>query len=67
MLLWFVRWGADLGAGTVIVFTGILPLAKDEEGLAAVVGHGKCDITLDSDDHSCSHPLEIAHAGWRTA
>lgn len=25
--------------GTVIVFTGILPLARDEEGLAAVIGH----------------------------
>ncbi|GJE94132.1 peptidase family M48-domain-containing protein [Phanerochaete sordida] len=25
--------------GTVVVFTGILPLAKDEEGLAAVLGH----------------------------
>lgn len=25
--------------GTVIVFTGILPMAKDEEGLAAILGH----------------------------
>lgn len=27
--------------GTVIVFTGILPVCRDEQGLAAVLGHGK--------------------------
>ena len=26
--------------GTIVVFTGILPVCKDEQGLAAVVGHG---------------------------
>jgi hypothetical protein len=26
--------------GTVVVFTGILPICKDENGLAAVLGHG---------------------------
>lgn len=26
--------------GNVVVFTGILPVAKDEQGLAAVLGHG---------------------------
>ena len=26
--------------GTVVVFTGILPVAKDEQGLAAILGHG---------------------------
>ncbi len=38
--------------GTVVVFTGILPVAKDEEGLAAILGHGMfycllatCDLT----------------------
>lgn len=34
-------WDADHVAGTVIVFTGILPIAKDEEGLAAIIGHGE--------------------------
>lgn len=29
-----------LSLGDIIVFTGILPVAKDEEGLAAVLGHG---------------------------
>ena len=27
-------------SGTVVVFTGILPVAKDEQGLAAILGHG---------------------------
>ena len=26
--------------GNIVVFTGILPICKDEEGLAAVLGHG---------------------------
>ncbi len=26
--------------GNIVVFTGILPVAKDEQGLAAVLGHG---------------------------
>jgi len=32
--------------GTVVVFTGILPVAKDEQGLAAILGH----------DRSCCRP-----------
>lgn len=35
------EWSADLVVGTVIVFTGILPIAKSEEGLAAIIGHGE--------------------------
>jgi hypothetical protein len=31
----------DVLLGTVVVFTGILPVAKDEQGLAAILGHGK--------------------------
>ncbi|KAI0747380.1 hypothetical protein C8Q74DRAFT_1320563 [Fomes fomentarius] len=27
-------------AGNIVVFTGILPVAKDEHGLAAILGHG---------------------------
>ncbi|KAI0295074.1 hypothetical protein B0F90DRAFT_1213239 [Multifurca ochricompacta] len=27
--------------GTIVVFTGILPVAKDEQGLAAILGHGE--------------------------
>ena len=27
--------------GIIVVFTGILPLCRDEEGLAAVLAHGK--------------------------
>lgn len=30
----------DISLGTVVVFTGILPVAKDEQGLAAILGHG---------------------------
>jgi Zn-dependent protease with chaperone function len=26
--------------GKIFVFTGILPICKDEDGLAAVLGHG---------------------------
>ena len=29
-----------LKTGNIVVFTGILPICKDEEGLAAVLGHG---------------------------
>lgn len=28
--------------GTVILFTGILPICRDEQGLAAVLSHGMC-------------------------
>lgn len=28
------------GLGTIVVFTGILPVARDEQGLAAILGHG---------------------------
>ena len=31
--------------GTVVVFTGILPVAKDEQGLAAILGHGMFSIS----------------------
>jgi Zn-dependent protease with chaperone function len=31
---------ALITSGTVVVFTGILPVAKDEQGLAAILGHG---------------------------
>jgi metalloendopeptidase OMA1, mitochondrial len=34
----------DIRKGTVIVFTGILPIARDEEGLAAILGHGEHTI-----------------------
>lgn len=27
--------------GTIVVSTGIIPIAKDEHGLAAVISHGK--------------------------
>ena len=27
--------------GNIVVFTGILPVARDEQGLAAILGHGK--------------------------
>jgi metalloendopeptidase OMA1, mitochondrial len=30
----------NFSLGTVVVFTGILPVAKDEQGLAAILGHG---------------------------
>lgn len=26
--------------GNIVVFTGIIPVAKDEDGLAAILGHG---------------------------
>ena len=29
-----------LFAGNIVVFTGILPICRDEAGLAAVVAHG---------------------------
>lgn len=32
--------------GNVLVFTGILPVAKDEEGLAAVLGHGESPLLM---------------------
>lgn len=28
--------------GVIVVFTGILPVCQDEEGLAAVLAHGEC-------------------------
>jgi len=27
-------------SGNIVVFTGIIPVAKDEDGLAAILGHG---------------------------
>jgi len=27
--------------GKIFVFTGIIPIAKDEDGLAVILGHGK--------------------------
>ena len=30
-----------LVSGTIVVFTGILPIAHHEHGLAAILGHGK--------------------------
>ncbi|KAG9318336.1 hypothetical protein JVU11DRAFT_424 [Chiua virens] len=29
-----------VSSGTIVVFTGILPVCRDEQGLAAVIGHG---------------------------
>jgi hypothetical protein len=44
--------------GTIAVFTGILPVAKDEEGLAAVLAHGTypspaSSTSLGTDSASC--------------
>ena len=30
--------------GTIVVFTGILPVASHEQGLAAILGHGKLNL-----------------------
>lgn len=32
---------SGISTGNIVVFTGILPVAKDEQGLAAILGHGK--------------------------
>lgn len=32
--------------GNIVVFTGILPVAKDEQGLAAILGHGMLGLHL---------------------
>jgi hypothetical protein len=29
-----------IAIGTIVIFTGILPIARDEQGLAAIIGHG---------------------------
>jgi len=29
-----------MASGNIVVFTGIIPVAKDEDGLAAILGHG---------------------------
>lgn len=53
--------------GNVVVFTGILPVAKDEQGLAAVLGHGVCyslyrqKLITNVLDHAYA---EIGHVGW---
>lgn len=31
--------------GNIVVFTGLLPVAKDEDGLASIIGHGTCSIS----------------------
>lgn len=36
---------ANILQGNIIVFTGILPIAKDDQGLAAILSHGKRDST----------------------
>lgn len=35
----------QLQLGTIVVFTGILPVARDEQGLAAILGHGRSHLT----------------------
>ena len=32
--------------GTIVVFVGILPFCRDEDGLAAVISHGDCSLFL---------------------
>ena len=32
--------------GKIFVFTGIIPIAKDEDGLAVILGHGKSGVDL---------------------
>ena len=48
---------------TIVVFTGILPIARDEEGLAAIIGHGKSRVLYQL---LCRLMLcaEIGHTGW---
>ncbi len=55
-----------LPGGKIFVFTGILPIAKDENGLATVLGHGgwQCIARISGSRNSAdacpTHP-EIAH------
>lgn len=37
IVVWMIK---SNGVGTVIVFTGILPVCRDEQGLSAVLSHG---------------------------
>lgn len=63
------RWGADpapncsfvLPGGKIFVFTGILPITQNEDGLAVVMGHG---ALLLSSPRTCKcrpWTAEIAH------
>ena len=36
----------DHSPDNIIVFTGILPICRDENGLAAVLGHGMCSTYI---------------------
>jgi len=49
-----------MAPGNIVVFTGIIPVAKDEDGLAAVLGHGlsSTSVRLGS---ALSYGTEIAH------
>ena len=52
--------------GKIFVFTGIIPIAANDDGLATVIGHGMsgaCVISLHSGrlTKSADHPAEIAH------
>lgn len=42
--LWAVLISAviERGIGIIMVYTGILPICRDEQGLAAVLAHGSC-------------------------
>lgn len=56
--------------GNIYVFTGILPVAQDDDGIATVLGHGKhlrrlrCIVQI---LNTGSKPIEIAHQGERAS
>jgi metalloendopeptidase OMA1, mitochondrial len=57
--------------GNVVVFTGILPVARDEEGLAAVLAHGELFASVHFSFHGSSFPFfhpslfaSLIYDGW---
>lgn len=49
--------------GNVVVFTGILPICRDEDGLAAVLGHGSFHFLSLPFPHVYSLPVAHAEIG----
>ena len=47
--------------GTIVIFTGILPIAKDESGLAAIITHGKPNFPRSVEISYLITRVEIGH------
>jgi metalloendopeptidase OMA1, mitochondrial len=43
----------DVAVGTIVVFTGILPICRDDQGVASVLGHGRLISCFRCISHPC--------------